>query len=147
MGVQGTEEATGNRSVTAFSCVSSSTDQYIYCIPRAACVQHEDVLGTTLSTLFLGGLVKNYPQGDTIYRETFSVCPGGLWVTIPCGSQGILHLSRSGDSEEAPSRSRLAQSLLQARHQGCVSPDPLLPTSKGAWGMQAEEGDKKKQAK
>lgn len=61
-------------------------DQYIYHIPLAVCVQHED---TTLNTLFLAVLVEIYPQGDGIYSEIFQMGPGGLWVAIPLGSQGM----------------------------------------------------------
>lgn len=59
-----------------------------YHIPLAVCVQyeHED---TALSTLFLAVLVEIYPQGDGIYSEIFQMGPGGLWVAIPLGSQGM----------------------------------------------------------
>ena len=82
-------------------------DQHIYHILTAARVQNEDVLGTTISTLFLGVFLEIYPQGDSIYSEIFQMCPGGLWVAIPLKSQGILHPSHSGDSEE----SHLSQGL------------------------------------
>lgn len=84
--------------------------------------------------------VEIYPQGDSVYRDIFPICPGGLWVAIPLRSQGILHQSHSGDSEEYPPQPQLAQYLLQAQHQCCLSPRPSLLTSKDTWGHAGRKG-------
>lgn len=119
------------KSVTAFSWLSSFMDQYIYHIPTAVwgCPRHH------LKNLFLGVFVEICPQGDSIYSEIFQMCSGD-----PLRSQGILHQSHSGDSEE----SQLAQGLLQAFLSLLIS---CCWQGRMPGGMWAEKGDPEEQVK
>ena len=68
---------------------------YIYHIVTALRAQHEDVLGTSLNTLFLSVFVEIWPQGDSMYREIGQMCSGH-----PLRSPEFLYQSPSDDAEE-----------------------------------------------